>query len=68
MAKTTGWGGSRSGSGRPPTSKQPTEHTSVRLTADTKRYLRKVGNGNVSEGIERMVRRATGQEDELASD
>jgi len=61
-------GGARPGAGRPPTYGTGLEHTSVRLSSADKRYLRKLGNGNVSMGIHRVIALATGQEDDTGTE
>jgi len=50
-----GWGGPRTGAGRPPLPEGPLQRVSVRLPAETIRRLRDHGGGNVSAGIRRLA-------------
>lgn len=49
-----GWGGPRPGSGRPPAA-APLKTLSVRLPPEHIEELRRIGDGNASEGVRRLL-------------
>jgi hypothetical protein len=52
MKKKSEWGGRRNGAGRPLIKDKPKRRHNVTLDESTVEYLRKVGCGNLSAGIE----------------
>jgi|GEM_PF-1594015 len=57
-AKTKQHGGPRPGSGRPPVA-DPKRAVTVTLTAAQIDHLRTLGDGNVSEGVRRLIEKGT---------
>lgn len=55
MVARAGWGGKRDGSGRPP-SPAPLKTLSVRLLPRQIEELRRIGGGNASEGVRRLLK------------
>jgi hypothetical protein len=51
-------GGRRAGAGRPPTYREPLVRATVTLPASYAEQLRAFGDGNLSEGIRRLVEEA----------
>lgn len=60
--KTDNRGGKRKGAGRPPLTGNPGKRINVYLPEATIAYLKQLGGGKISAGIQKLVERETASE------
>mgnify|MGYP006892282781 CR=1 FL=1 len=62
MPDSKPWGGRRKGAGRDPTYDEPMQRKTISVPASHVEHLKRVGDGNISKGVRRLVKKDIGEE------